>query len=182
MTVVLYGATGYTGRLVAQELARGDVPRVLSGRDPVKLARLGEEQSAPVRAVGLDDEHGLRELLAEASVVINCAGPFTLAGDAVARAAVDTGTHYVAAQWTVVADAHGEDGSRGRAVVRGRDVYGITATILVHAAELLRDPGFDRAGTLAPAEAFEARDFLDQLSEHGVAWERSESLPLEHVL
>jgi hypothetical protein len=67
-------------------------------------------------------------------------------------------------------------------VVRGRDVYGITATILVHAAELLRARGLDRAGTLAPAEAFEPRDFLDQLSEHGVAWERGESLPLEHVL
>ena len=87
-----------------------------------------------------------------------------------------------AAEWTIVADAHGEDGSRGRAVVHGRDVYGITATILVHAAELLRDPGFDRAGALAPAEAFEPRDFLDHLSEHGVAWERAESLTLEHVL
>ena len=63
-------------------------------------------------------------------------------------------------------------------MVRGRDVYGLTATILVHAAELLRAPGFDRAGALAPAEAFEPRDFLDHLSEHGVAWERAESLYL----
>ncbi|HEX2416012.1 MAG TPA: saccharopine dehydrogenase NADP-binding domain-containing protein [Thermoleophilaceae bacterium] len=43
----------------------------------------------------LDDEPGLRDLLVDASVVINCAGPFTLAGDAVARAAIDTGTHYI---------------------------------------------------------------------------------------
>jgi short subunit dehydrogenase-like uncharacterized protein len=87
-----------------------------------------------------------------------------------------------AVEWTIVADARGEDGSRGRAVVRGTDVYGITATILAHAAELLSDPGFDRAGALGPAAAFEPRAFLDHLGEHGVSWERSESLPLEHVL
>ena len=95
MTVVLYGATGYTGRLVAEELARRRLPHVLSGRDPVKLARLGEQHQAPTEAVALDDDPGLRDLLADASVVINCAGPFTLAGDAVARAAIESGTHYV---------------------------------------------------------------------------------------
>jgi short subunit dehydrogenase-like uncharacterized protein len=85
-------------------------------------------------------------------------------------------------EWTIVADAREEDGSRGRAVVRGTDVYGITATILAHAAELLSHPGFDRAGALGPAAAFGPRAFLDDLGEHGVSWERSESLPLEHVL
>jgi short subunit dehydrogenase-like uncharacterized protein len=92
VTIVLYGATGYTGRLVTDELARRGVDRVLSGRDPEKLARL---EGAPTRAVPLDDDRALRDLLDGASAVINCAGPFTLAGDALARAAIATGTHYV---------------------------------------------------------------------------------------
>ena len=95
VTVVLYGASGYTGRLVAAELRRREVEHVLSGRDLAKLEPLGAEHGAPVRAVALDDEPGLRALLADASAVINCAGPFTLAGDALVRAAVDSGTHYV---------------------------------------------------------------------------------------
>jgi short subunit dehydrogenase-like uncharacterized protein len=95
VTVVLYGASGYTGRLVAGELQRRGVEHILSGRDRAKLEPLGAEHGAPVRAVPLDDEPGLRALLADASAVINCAGPFTLAGDALVRAAVDTGTHYV---------------------------------------------------------------------------------------
>ena len=95
VSVVLYGATGYTGRLVAHELARGEVEHVLSGRDSAKLDGLGSRPGASTRAVSLDDERGLRELLEGASVVINCAGPFTLAGDALVRAAIDTGTHYV---------------------------------------------------------------------------------------
>jgi short subunit dehydrogenase-like uncharacterized protein len=92
VTIVLYGATGYTGRLVTDELARRGLDHVLSGRDPEKLARL---EGAPTRAVPLDDDRALRDLLDGASAVINCAGPFTLAGDALARAAIATGTHYV---------------------------------------------------------------------------------------
>jgi len=99
VTIVLYGATGYTGRLVADELARRGLDHVLSGRDPDKLARLG---GAPTRAASLDDHQALRELLEGASAVINCAGPFTLAGDALVRAAIATRTHYV--------DSTGEQG------------------------------------------------------------------------
>jgi short subunit dehydrogenase-like uncharacterized protein len=92
VTIVLYGATGYTGRLVTDELARRGLDHVLSGRDPEKLARL---EGAPTRAVPLEDDRALRDLLDGASAVINCAGPFTLAGDALARAAIATRTHYV---------------------------------------------------------------------------------------
>ena len=93
VTIVLYGATGYTGRLVTDELARRGLDHVLSGRDPEKLARL---EGAPTRAACRSTTtRALRDLLEGAAVVINCAGPFTLAGDALVRAAIATGTHYV---------------------------------------------------------------------------------------
>jgi short subunit dehydrogenase-like uncharacterized protein len=95
VTIVLYGATGYTGRLVADELARRGVDHVLSGRDEAKLARLAEGRGAPARAASLDDDAALRALLEDASAVINCAGPFTVAGDSLVRAATLTRTHYV---------------------------------------------------------------------------------------
>ena len=95
VTIVLYGATGYTGRVVANELARRGLDQVLSGRDDGKLSRLADEHKAPFRAAQLDDNAALRDLLDSASVVINCAGPFTLAGDALVRAAIATHTHYV---------------------------------------------------------------------------------------
>jgi short subunit dehydrogenase-like uncharacterized protein len=360
VSAVLYGASGYTGRLVGEELARRGVEHVLSGRDPAKLDPLGAERGVAVRAVALDDDSGLRELLRDASVVINCAGPFTLAGDALVHAAIDTGTHYVdstgeqpfirmvferhgaraeqagvalvpaigfdylpgdciariaaegiepleelviayavkgfgmsrgtlrsgleimkggdvvyedggwhpapagvfrasfdfpeplgrqgmsrypsgevitvprhtrtrrvvslvttrtaapnavapalmpylqpglqltlrtplrgllqsavavlpegppeserrAAEWTIVADARGEDGRTSRAQARGVDVYGLTAVILVHGAELLSAPGYDRAGALGPSTAFDPVAFLNHLGDHGVSWQR----------
>jgi len=95
VTIVLYGATGYTGRLVADELARRGLDHVLSGRDPDKLAELADARGAAALPASLDDDASLRALLQNASAVINCAGPFTVAGDSLIRAAIETRTHYV---------------------------------------------------------------------------------------
>jgi short subunit dehydrogenase-like uncharacterized protein len=104
MSIVLYGATGYTGRLVARELARRGLDFTLSGRSAERLRRLADEEriDAPVRAASIDDERALRELLGDARVVVDCAGPFTRLGEPVVRAAIDTGTHFV--------DSTGEQG------------------------------------------------------------------------
>ena len=95
--IVVYGASGYTGRLVAAELARRDAEFVVAGRDRAKLDALaaGLEVTPRVAPVALDDAHGLSELLADAGAVIACAGPFTLHGGPLIAAAAETGTHYV---------------------------------------------------------------------------------------
>lgn len=98
-SIVVYGATGYTGALVAHELRRRGLAMVLAGRSADKLARLADELGGggdvATRAVALDDREGLRHLLGDAAVVIDCAGPFMRYGEPVVRAAVETGTHYV---------------------------------------------------------------------------------------
>src|SRR5256885_11036787 len=95
--IAIYGASGYTGRLVAHEAARRGLPLMLSGRDAGRLHAVAEELPAetPVRAAALDDRDALRHALGDCAAVINCAGPFTRLGEPVVRAAVETGTHYV---------------------------------------------------------------------------------------
>jgi short subunit dehydrogenase-like uncharacterized protein len=95
--IAVYGATGYTGTLVARELHRRGLACVLAGRDAGKLARLAGELGGAVRthAVELEDRDGLRHLLGDCAVVIDCAGPFMRYGEPIVRAAVETGTHYV---------------------------------------------------------------------------------------
>jgi hypothetical protein len=75
-----------------------------------------------------------------------------------------------AARFTIVADAHAGEGSR-RGVVRGSDVYGLTAVTLSHAAELLSAPGFDKSGALGPAAAFDPAAFLNHLGDYGLSFE-----------
>ncbi len=76
--IALYGATGYTGRLVAAELAAAQADFVLSGRNQGKLDALAEElEGKPaVQAAALDDQVALRSLLSDCAAVIDCAGPF----------------------------------------------------------------------------------------------------------
>ena len=76
-----------------------------------------------------------------------------------------------AAAFTIVAHARGEDGRTARGVVRGTDVYGLTAAALVHGAETMAGAGYDRAGALGPAAAFDPAAFLNRLGDHGLSWE-----------
>src|SRR5215216_4882904 len=95
--IAVYGATGFTGRLVAAELRRRGAQMVLSGRNPAKLEILAEEIGGGVetKAARLDDPATLRDLLGPCAAVISCAGPFRLHGEPVLAAAIETGTHYL---------------------------------------------------------------------------------------
>src|SRR3954471_13881377 len=95
--IAVYGATGYTGRLVAAELRRRGAEFVLAGRNPAKLEILAEELGGGVetRAARLDDEAKIGELLEPCAAVISCAGPFRLHGEPVLAAAVKSRTHYL---------------------------------------------------------------------------------------
>jgi short subunit dehydrogenase-like uncharacterized protein len=94
--IAVYGATGYTGRLVARELRRRGLAATLCGRDQGRLQAVARQVEAdwPTRAASIDDAGGLREALLGADVVINCAGPFTFYGAPVIEAALDVGAHY----------------------------------------------------------------------------------------
>jgi len=94
--IAVYGATGFTGGLIARELKRREASFLIAGRDRRKLDRLSEVLGeVPMRAVAADDASGLREMLEGCSVVVGCAGPFTLYGEGLVAAAADTGTHYL---------------------------------------------------------------------------------------
>jgi short subunit dehydrogenase-like uncharacterized protein len=94
--IAVYGATGYTGKLVAQELRRRGLTAVLSGRNAAKLEAVKRDLGVdwPVRPAAVDEPAALRAAFEGASVVINCAGPFTFYGAPVIEAAIAAGAHY----------------------------------------------------------------------------------------
>jgi len=97
--VVVYAASGYTGRLVCESLAKLGVPFVAAGRSQARLDALALElREKGADCVARAAEHtpqGLRELLRGAKVVVNTSGPFSLLGREVVDAALDEGVHYV---------------------------------------------------------------------------------------
>jgi short subunit dehydrogenase-like uncharacterized protein len=94
--VLLFGATGYTGRLTARSLARRGASFALAGRDASKLERLQEETGAEdVRVASVGDVAALTRALRDVRVMITCVGPFMHLGETAVRAALDAGVHYV---------------------------------------------------------------------------------------
>ena len=98
--VVVYGASGYTGRLVCEYLREYNVPFVAAGRDE---QRLQDSMTTNVAGIETADyeikitEHtvdALTELFTGASVVLNTVGPFSKYGPEVVQAALAAGAHY----------------------------------------------------------------------------------------
>jgi short subunit dehydrogenase-like uncharacterized protein len=81
-------------------------------------------------------------------------GPLVRASAALGRGPADE--RRAASRWTVVAEALGTS-RRRRATLEGSDVYGLTAALVVTAAQALLAGEVPAAGALAPAQAFDAR-------------------------
>lgn len=94
--IVLYGATGYTGRLTAAALvARGLTP-VLAGRNRAALTELAAHHGGLDTAVAdVDDPASVRALVERGDVLVTTVGPFARWGAPAAQAAVDAGAHYI---------------------------------------------------------------------------------------
>src|SRR5829696_9290488 len=97
--IVVFGATGYTGRLVSEALvARGAIP-VLAARSREKVEDLARElgTSEPLETATADvaDPRSMRGLVERGDVLVSTVGPFARWGDAAADAAVDAGALYI---------------------------------------------------------------------------------------
>ena len=93
--IIVYGAYGYTGKLVVEEALAKNMQITLAGRSEEKLMALSSESGYPYRAVDLNDQDSLHALLQHASVVIHCAGPFQHTARAMVEACLATGTNYL---------------------------------------------------------------------------------------
>jgi short subunit dehydrogenase-like uncharacterized protein len=97
LDVVVFGATGVTGRQVARYLSEVGANWGAAGRDQAKLDRvLGEVGAEPAQTVIADvgDPESLARMAASATVVLNLCGPYTSRGRPVIEACVEAGTHY----------------------------------------------------------------------------------------
>ena len=102
--IVIYGATGYTGRLVAEYLAhnyagRADAPKwAMAGRSQAKLAEvrdlIGAPSDTPLIVADSDDAASMAALAAQASVVLTTVGPYQIYGEPLLKACVKTRTNY----------------------------------------------------------------------------------------
>ncbi len=98
--VIVYGASGYTGRLVCEYLREYGVPFVAAGRDEQKLqasmaSNVAGIETADYEIVSVEnDVESLTKLFTGAKVVCNTVGPFSELGPAVVEACLAAGVNY----------------------------------------------------------------------------------------
>lgn len=116
--LLVYGAYGFTGELIAREaVARGGSP-VVAGRDRDRIGALASDLGLEGRAFALDatadggspasdgdpwppvdgagaGSNGLADRIADVDAVLNCAGPFVETAEPLVEACLATGTHYL---------------------------------------------------------------------------------------
>ena len=90
---MIYGANGFTGRLIAREAKRKNLRPILAGRSAAPVKALAAELEW--RSFGVSDPSSVADALSDVDVVVNCAGPFASTSRPMLDACLKTATHYL---------------------------------------------------------------------------------------
>ena len=92
---LIYGASGYTGEIIAKEaISRGHKP-ILAGRSAEKLKPLAESLGLSYRVFNLNKPHEMEEGLKDVELVLHCAGPFIHTSEPMIQACLQFGINYL---------------------------------------------------------------------------------------
>jgi short subunit dehydrogenase-like uncharacterized protein len=150
--VIVYGASGYTGRLVCEYLREYHVPFVAAGRDKARI------QEAMDKVPGIDtveheiievahDVEPLAELFDGARVVLNTVGPFAQYGREVVEACIASGCHYLDTtgeqDWLIICDEQYGQRMADQGLLLAPGIAQMYTTSEIAAQLCLEKPGVD---------------------------------------
>lgn len=124
MSFLLYGATGYTGRLIAREARVRGLRPTLAGRNAEEIRSLASELEMDHRIASLNDRAGLDAAIGGHGAVVHAAGPFGRTSTPMLEACLRTGAHYLDITGEIAVfeslAARGEEaGAKGITVIPG---------------------------------------------------------------
>lgn len=134
--VIIYGASGFTGRLVAEYMGKTygqSINWAMAGRNEAKLAEVraevGAPDSTPLVIANADDLDSLRSMVKRADCILTTVGPYQLYGSELVGLCAEEGTHYV--------DLSGEPGWMHEMIEKHAATAASTGARIVHSC------GFD---------------------------------------
>lgn len=167
--LLIYGAAGYTGAMVAEQAKAAGLNVEIAGRDAAKLRKLAERLGVPYRVFSLDEPLG--SALEGVDVLLNCAGPFALTAQPLMHACIEAGVSYldITAEINVYRLAERLSVQAAKAGVMllpgvGWDVVP-TDCLAMHVAERVRGPQSLRvalqvAGSMSRGSAISASEII----------------------
>lgn len=188
MSLLIYGAYGYVGELVATEAVERGFDPIVAGRDAEKVDRIAAALDCRGVAFRLDESERERKravtALEDAEVVLNCAGPFVRTAVPLVERCLDADAHYLdvageAAVFERLESKSAEASAVGRALLPGVGFDVVpTDCLAAHLVERLPDAthlalGFDAGGSLSPGTA---RTAIERLGEETTVREEGQLL------
>lgn len=93
--LLIYGAYGYTGRLIVKECLKHGIKPIIAGRNPEKAMTFANKHGLEYDVFELDEREKLENWLKRGEVVIHCGGPFIHTAKSMVQACLATNTHYL---------------------------------------------------------------------------------------
>jgi short subunit dehydrogenase-like uncharacterized protein len=95
MSFLIYGANGYTGKLIVELSVKKGYKPILAGRTESKVKPLAQKYGLDYLVFSLDNYNGLVQNLTKFPLVLNCAGPFSRTAKPMIQACLEAKTHYL---------------------------------------------------------------------------------------
>lgn len=161
--VVVYGASGYTGRLICEYLRELNVPFIAAGRDKARVQavmdRIPGIETADYEVVGVEHSvKALSDLLKGSKVLCNTVGPFGKLGGTSVEAALAAGCHYVDTtgeqDWMLSAQAEWGDAFAKKNLLLAPCIAQMFTTGEIAANICLETPGLDTLDMLVLWKGF----------------------------
>ncbi len=161
--VIVYGASGYTGRLVCEYLRELHVPFIAAGRDRARTQAVMDKipgiETAEYEVAEVEHSvKALTKLFDGAKVVSNMVGPFSKYGPEVAEACLAAGCHYTDTtgeqDWVLDAKTRWGDKYAGKGLLLSPGVAQMYTTGEIAANICLETPGVDTLDILVLWKGF----------------------------
>jgi short subunit dehydrogenase-like uncharacterized protein len=154
--ILIYGGTGYTGRLIAEHAQKLRHSPIIAGRTSHRVQALASELGLSGRVIALDEPAVLDDALSDICVLINAASPFAQTARPLIESCLRTRTHYldITGELPVFRDVyHYDDAARKRGIMIMPGVgLGVVASdcLAMHVAALVPNAKYLRIALLRP--------------------------------
>jgi len=169
--MLLYGAAGYTGKIIAARAKALNLNFEIAGREPDKTQQLAEELAVPYHVFDVDDGHAWQEALTDKQVLVNAAGPFKFTAEQAMKACLKAGVHYldISAEldtYRLAESLDEEARAAGIQLMSGAGLFVSYDALVVHLSKLVAEPeylkvGFRHYGGFSKGSVLSSKNIVD---------------------
>lgn len=169
--MLIYGAAGYTGKIIAARAKALNLNFEIAGRDADKIQELAEELNVPYHIFSVDDEVAFLKALTDKRVLVNAAGPFKFTAEQAMNACLKAGVHYldISAELETYQLAESLDEKAkiaGIQLISGAGLFVSYDALVVHLSKLVTEPdslkiGFRHYGGFSKGSILSSKNIAD---------------------